>query len=173
MTCADDGSLYEWDISNYGHRSNEIVIKSCSYNDVILTEEEPAKGKKGSRGDQQHPELVTYAVGSDKTIKEVIIKSEIIHPIGCCILRTYLRGSFQISNSTLLREIDLHTLTLSSVALSCDRRMLFTGSTGGRIQSFKFPLTLPGEWVEQQMHGDAVTQMKLSFDNKRLITAGR
>lgn len=79
MTCADDGSLYEWDLSNYGHRSNELVIKSCSYSDVILTEEED-KGKKkkeGSRAGQQQPqqqqhlELVTYAVGSDKTIKEV------------------------------------------------------------------------------------------------------
>ena len=71
VTCADDGSLYEWDISNYGHRSNESVIKSCSYNDVTLTEETGGKKKATAAAEQQHPQLVTYAVGSDKTIKEV------------------------------------------------------------------------------------------------------
>ena len=37
ISCADDGSLYEWDISNRGKRLNELVIKSCSYSDVVLT----------------------------------------------------------------------------------------------------------------------------------------
>ena len=37
VSCADDGSLYEWDISNRGKRVNELVIKSCSYSDVVLT----------------------------------------------------------------------------------------------------------------------------------------
>ena len=37
VSCADDGSLYEWDISDRGKRLNELVIKSCSYSDVVLT----------------------------------------------------------------------------------------------------------------------------------------
>ena len=37
VSCADDGSLYEWDISDHGKRVNELVIKSCSYSDVVLT----------------------------------------------------------------------------------------------------------------------------------------
>ena len=37
VSSADDGSLYEWDISNQGKRVNELVIKSCSYSDVVLT----------------------------------------------------------------------------------------------------------------------------------------
>eukprot|EP00094_Tigriopus_californicus_P008583 TCALIF_08273-PA protein Name:"Similar to WDR65 WD repeat-containing protein 65 (Homo sapiens)" AED:0.08 eAED:0.08 QI:0/0.28/0.12/0.75/0.42/0.37/8/0/1160 len=135
VSCANDGSIYEWDISNHGQRVQESVIKTCSYNDVTLDAAEEEK-------------LVTYAVGSDKTIKE-------------------------ICQSGLLREIDLHTLTLSSVALSFDRRMLFSGSTDGRVQAFKFPLTLPGTWEECDLHGDAVTQIRLSHDNRRLITAGR
>ena len=45
---------------------------------------------------------VIYAVGSDKTVK-------------------------QIQSSTLLKEVDLHTLTLSSLALSNDGNMLFSG----------------------------------------------
>ncbi len=54
-------------------------------------------------------QLVSYAVGSDKTIKE-------------------------ISESMLLREIDLHTLVLSSISMSAESGLLFTGSTGGRVQ---------------------------------------
>ena len=37
VSCADDGSLYEWDISDGGKRLHELVIKSCSYSDVVLT----------------------------------------------------------------------------------------------------------------------------------------
>ena len=52
--------------------------------------------------------------------------------------------------------------------------LLFSkGSTTGGVQSFKFPLTLPGDWVESRIHGDIVTQMKLSLDDKRLITASK
>ena len=38
---------------------------------------------------------------------------------------------------------------------------------------FQFPLTLPGKWLESRIHGDVVTQMRLSLDDKRLITASR
>ena len=89
-----------------------------------------------------------YAVGSDKTIKE-----------------------FKDAQAT--KEIDLHTITLSTVVLSHGGTMIFTGSTTGRIQSFKFPLTLPGEWEEYKIHGDIITQMKLSLDDNRLITASK
>ena len=89
-----------------------------------------------------------YAVGSDKTIK-------------------------QFKESQATKEIDLHTITLSTVVLSHEGTMLFTGSTTGRVQSFKFPLTLPGEWLEYKIHGDIITQMKLSLDDNRLITASK
>ena len=45
---------------------------------------------------------VIYSVGSDKTVK-------------------------QIHESTVLKEVDLHTLTLSSLVLSNDGTMLFSG----------------------------------------------
>lgn len=73
----------------------------------------------------------------------------------------------------LVREIDLHTVTLSSVALSYDRRMLFSGAVNGDVQAFAFPLTLPGSWEDFKLHGDLVTRMRLSRDNQRLVTAGR
>jgi WD40 repeat protein len=37
VTCADNGSVYEWDVANVGKRINELVVKSCSYSDVVLT----------------------------------------------------------------------------------------------------------------------------------------
>ena len=51
----------------------------------------------------------------------------------------------EICESVLLREIDLHTLTLSSISMSAAAAgggsragMLFTGSTGGRVQVSPF-----------------------------------
>ena len=48
-----------------------------------------------------------------------------------------------------------------------------SGSTTGRVQVFRFPLTLPGEWQEYKIHGDTITQMKLALDDNRLITASK
>ena len=50
---------------------------------------------------------------------------------------------------------------------------IFSGSTTGRVQVFRFPLTLPGEWQEYKIHGDTITQMKLALDDNRLITASK
>ena len=43
----------------------------------------------------------------------------------------------------------------------------------GSVETFPFPLTLPGDWMEYKLHGDAVTQIRLSPDNQRLITGGK
>ena len=36
VSCAEDGSVYEWDVST-GRRVNETVIKTCSYTDVAIS----------------------------------------------------------------------------------------------------------------------------------------
>ena len=49
-----DGAVYEWNpVDN--KRVNEVVLKTCAYSDVAIN----PTGK------------TTYAVGSDKTIKEI------------------------------------------------------------------------------------------------------
>nr|XP_040582177.1 cilia- and flagella-associated protein 57-like [Lepeophtheirus salmonis] len=131
VSCADDGSLYEWNIDE-GYRVEENVLKECSYNDLTLS---PCG------------EYV-YAIGSDKTVK-------------------------MMHKSELLKEVDLHTFTLSSIILSRDGKMLFAGSVTGKILSIKFPLTLPGNWNEYEVHGDTVSQIKLSLEDRVLISAGR
>ena len=99
-----DGSLYEWDVST-GKRVHESVIKTCSYNDVTLSPD--GKGVDANDAvvskDDGKNSCVIYSVGSDKTVK-------------------------QIHESTVLKEVDLHTLTLSSLVLSNDGTMLFSGT---------------------------------------------
>ena len=65
VSSADDGSLYEWDIAHHGARVQELVIKSCSYADVTLDSTHAEK-------EDDRKDLVTYAVGSDRTIKQVM-----------------------------------------------------------------------------------------------------
>jgi len=55
VSCGMDGAVYEWDSYN-GKRVGESVLKSCSYTSVAITPD----GKN------------TFAVGSDKTLKEVV-----------------------------------------------------------------------------------------------------
>ena len=48
---------------------------------------------------------------------------------------------------------------MTSVVLSNSGRMLFTGTAAGTIRSFKFPLTVPGEWTEYYGHGGRVSKV--------------
>lgn len=54
VSCGMDGAVYEWDAYS-GKRIGESVLKSCSYTGVTITPD----GKN------------IYAVGNDKTIKEI------------------------------------------------------------------------------------------------------
>ena len=106
VSCAEDGSLYEWDVST-GRRVHESVIKTCSYNDVTLSPDDSIAAQdtdpSGAGSATGKKSCMIYAVGSDKTVK-------------------------QIQESNLLKEVDLHTLTLCSLVLSNDGRMLFSGN---------------------------------------------
>ncbi|XP_064626846.1 cilia- and flagella-associated protein 57-like [Lineus longissimus] len=128
ISCGMEGAVYEWD-SYSGKRVGESVIKSCSYTSVAVTPD----GK------------TTFAVGSDKTLKE-------------------------IADSQILRDIDANDLTLTSVAMSHSGRMLFGGTQLGTLRSIKFPLTVPGEWTEHQGHSEAIAKMKITYDDQYLVT---
>ena len=54
VSCGLDGAVYEWDAAS-GRRTGESVLKSCAYTCVDVTPD----GK------------TTFAVGSDKKLKEV------------------------------------------------------------------------------------------------------
>ncbi|XP_074640882.1 cilia- and flagella-associated protein 57-like [Tubulanus polymorphus] len=128
ISCGMEGAVYEWDPLT-GKRVGENVIKSCSYTGVAISPD----GKN------------TFAVGSDKTLKE-------------------------ISDSQILRDIDAKDLTLTSIAMSHSGRMLFSGCSNGALRSIKFPLTVPGEWQEHQGHSSTVIKMKITYDDQYLIS---
>ena len=120
VSCGMDGAVYEWDTFT-GKRVGESVLKSCSYTSVAVTPD----GK------------TTFAVGSDRTLKE-------------------------IADSQILRDVDAGEVTLTSVAMSQSGRMLFVGTSSGTLRSMKFPLTVPGEWQEHQGHGAAISKVNFS-----------
>lgn len=128
ISCGMDGAVYEWNAFS-GKREGESVLKSCSYTCVTSSPD----GK------------VTFAVGSDRTLKE-------------------------ISDSQILREVDSNETTLSQVVMSHSGRMLFAGTGNGTLRSMKFPLTVPGEWQEHMGHGGGITKMRITYDDQYLIT---
>uniref|UniRef100_H2ZKC6 Cilia- and flagella-associated protein 57 n=1 Tax=Ciona savignyi TaxID=51511 RepID=H2ZKC6_CIOSA len=116
-----DGAVYEWSAAA-AKRVNEVVLKSCAYSGVTVS----PSGKH------------TYAVGSDKSIKE-------------------------ITDSQILRTVDSGGVTLTQVVMSHSGRMLFCGTSNGALRSIKFPLTDVGEWLEHQAHAAQITKVGIGL----------
>ncbi|XP_066926478.1 cilia- and flagella-associated protein 57-like [Clytia hemisphaerica] len=128
ISCGMDGAIYEWNMFTY-KRDGESILKSCSYSCVSVS-----------------PDSRTmYAVGSDRSIKE-------------------------ICDGQILRDVPSDDCVLTQVALSRSGRMLFAGTNNGTVRSFKFPLSVPGEWQEHQTHAGAISKMRISYDDQYLIT---
>jgi len=126
VSCGMDGAAYEWSLKDF-KRGGEYVLKSCNFTSAVCTPE----GK------------TTFAVGSDKKIKE-------------------------IADSSIVREHPAQNTLLTQVVLSHSGRMLFTGAENGTVQSWKFPLM--GEYQEYQCHSRAVTRMCITYDDQHLFT---
>ncbi|KAJ3044625.1 Cilia- and flagella-associated protein 57 [Rhizophlyctis rosea] len=140
-----DGAIYDWalkDLTGTGgggggsggvKREGESILKSCSYTSAVAT----ADGK------------AIFAVGSDKTLKEII-------------------------DSQIVREIDSDAV-LTQVVLSHSGRMMFVGTTIGTIRSIKFPLSpdsdRKGEYQEHQAHAGPVTKLRISYDDQYLFSS--
>ena len=78
VSCADNGSVYEWNISS-GERTQEVVVKTCSFSYLTLS-----------------PDSQTiFAVGSDRTVKQ-ISQSRIVQEID---LHSFDLSSICISNN--------------------------------------------------------------------------
>ncbi|KAL5255192.1 hypothetical protein ACHWQZ_G014581 [Mnemiopsis leidyi] len=130
ISCGVDGAVYEWSVYT-SKREGESVLKTCSYTCAAVS---PEGG-------------TTFAVGSDKTLKE-------------------------ISDSQIQREVPAADTVLTQVAISRSGRMLFVGTAQGSIRAMKFPLTVPGEWTEHQCHASSITKMRISYDDSFLFTVG-
>ncbi|XP_022254877.1 cilia- and flagella-associated protein 57-like, partial [Limulus polyphemus] len=130
VSCGMDGAVYEWDIFS-GTRSGESVLKTCSYTDVSISSD----GK------------TTFAVGTDKTIKE-------------------------ISDSQIIRKAEMGNVVLTTVALSHSGRMLFGGTNNGLLRTFRFPLTVPADWQDYTAHRHQITRMKVTYNDQYVVTSG-
>lgn len=147
-----DGAIYDWGLkdltvatssapgSHAGNsggtsgfkRDGENILKSCSYTCAVSSPD----GKS------------IYAVGSDKTIKEIV-------------------------DSQIVREVDSDAV-LTQIALSQSGKMMFLGSTTGRIRSMRFPLgsSSQGEldYQEHQGHSSVITKLRVSYDDQYLFS---
>ncbi|KAJ3005843.1 Cilia- and flagella-associated protein 57, partial [Thoreauomyces humboldtii] len=131
-----DGAIYDWalrDLTGSGgsgiKREGESILKSCNYTCAIAT------------GDGRS----IFAVGSDKTLKE-------------------------ITDSQIIREQE-SDVVLTQVILSQSGRMMFVGTANGTIRSMKFPLSNePGEFQEHQAHSAPITKLRVSFDDQYLFS---
>ncbi|XP_006886680.1 PREDICTED: WD repeat-containing protein 65 [Elephantulus edwardii] len=124
-----DGAVYEWNLST-GKRETECVLKSCSYNCVSISPD--AK--------------IIFAVGSDKTLKE-------------------------ISDSSILREMSAFDVIYTAIVISHSGRMMFVGTSMGTIRAMKYPLPLQKDFNEYQAHAASITKMLITFDDQYLLTA--
>ncbi|KND04574.1 uncharacterized protein SPPG_00295 [Spizellomyces punctatus DAOM BR117] len=131
-----DGAIYDWALrdltgtSGSGiKREGESILKSCSYTCAIATTD----GRS------------IFAVGSDKTLKEII-------------------------DSQIVREQESDAV-LTQVILSQSGRMMFVGTANGTIRSMKYPLgSEPGDYQEHQAHSAPVTKLRVSYDDQFLFS---
>ncbi|KAI9346401.1 WD repeat domain 65-like protein [Zopfochytrium polystomum] len=136
-TAGMDGAIYDWALKDMSSsngtgikREGESILKSCSYTSAVSTPD----GKS------------IFAVGSDKTLKEII-------------------------DSQIVRELESDTV-LTQVVLSHSGRMMFVGTATGTIRAMKFPLgNEPGEYQEHQAHSGPISKLRVGYDDSFLFSA--
>ena len=87
----------------------------------------------------------TYSVGTDRKLKE-------------------------IADSQVVREVDLGDVMPTQIAMSHSGKMLFASTMSGVLRCVKFPLPMAGEWQDHTAHTAQVSKMKITPDDRCLIT---
>ena len=70
---------------------------------------------------------------------------------------------FFFSIQQILREVPANDIVLTQCVMSRSGRMLFAGTSSGTLRAMKFPLTVPGEWQEHQVHSGAITKVTVEY----------
>ncbi|EDQ92382.1 uncharacterized protein MONBRDRAFT_13840 [Monosiga brevicollis MX1] len=136
LTCGIDGAVYEWDVATRT-RISENVLKSCSYTSAVFA----------SDGD------AIYAVGSDKTIKE-------------------LRGG-EVSLEAPAGDDVVADAVLTQLAVAGNGTMVFAATGHGTVRSFQYPLTNPAEWASVPAHHGNITRLCIDRLGQQLFSAGQ
>ncbi len=87
VSCSMDGAIYEWNVQAC-KRENENVLKGCSYTSLAITADLKT----------------TFAVGSDRTLKEINLPESNVHRCICFLYITAL-NQFLYNISLLYRRI--------------------------------------------------------------------
>ncbi|KAL5113105.1 Cilia and flagella-associated protein 57 [Taenia crassiceps] len=128
ISCGMDGAVYEWNPYT-GKRVNENVMKSCSYSCVTATED--AK--------------ITYAVGSDRKLKE-------------------------ITDSAITLEVESEDMLPTTIALSRSGHILVCGGQEGHVRSYRFPFSNHNVWEDYVGHCDSILKMRITLNDEYLVT---
>ena len=129
LSCGLDGAIYDWDYKT-GRRIGQCVLTTCRYTDITTH-----LGNK-----------YIYAVGSDRTLKEIL-------------------------ESDVLRAVPLEEVLLTSIAMSRSCTMLFAGTNTGYLQSFKCPVL--DETITYIGHSKEISRMVFTDDDMNLITVSK
>ena len=69
----------------------------------------------------------------------------------------------------ILREVPASEIVLTQCVMSRSGRMLFAGTSSGTLRAMKFPLTVPGEWQEHQVHSGAITKVRNLVQSRAIM----
>jgi len=77
-------------------------------------------------------------------------------------LTTFDINACRVCFQQILREVPASDIVLTQCVMSRSGRMLFAGTSSGTLRAMKFPLTVPGEWQEHQVHSKPITKVTIS-----------
>ncbi|XP_039276040.1 cilia- and flagella-associated protein 57 [Nilaparvata lugens] len=72
--------------------------------------------------------------------------------------------------SQTAKEVDIRQTQLDCIVLSRSDQMMFVAGDNGSVLSVRFPWVHPPEYQNFQMHNHRILKMKLTYDDKMLIT---
>ncbi|RZF41535.1 hypothetical protein LSTR_LSTR000249 [Laodelphax striatellus] len=76
----------------------------------------------------------------------------------------------EISEGQTAKEVDIRQTQLDCILLSRSDQMMFVAGDNGSVLSVRFPWVHPPEYQNFQMHNHRILKMKLTYDDKMLIT---
>ncbi|XP_063224801.1 cilia- and flagella-associated protein 57 [Bacillus rossius redtenbacheri] len=117
-----------------------------------------------------------WDVAVGRRVAEVIVKHCSFHSVAVTAdgRTSFAVGSdtllYEISNSTVVRALEVTGEELNCVTLSRSDPVLFLGTAGGAVLAVKFPLTEPLAFTRHQMHGDSISRMVLTHGDRTLVS---
>ncbi|KAJ3228464.1 Cilia- and flagella-associated protein 57 [Clydaea vesicula] len=165
-----DGAIYDWGLKDLATASTSVPGVNGGGGSAFKREGENILKSCSYTCAVSSPDGKSiYAVGSDKSLK--VLK--------------------EIVDSQIVREIE-SDVVLTQVVLSHSGKMMFLGSTSGKIRSMRFPLGSAnlamqvgtsesggggtnafnggGDYQEHQGHSSVITKLRVSYDDQFLFS---